>query len=221
MKLFTDIAEDIKVIVEAKEDGGPKKYYIQGPFMMGEEVNRNKRKYPIDILESAVNKYKAEYIDRNRAFGELGHPSGPTINLDRVSHRIVSLVKEGNNFIGKALILDTPLGNIAKNILESGSTLGVSSRGMGSLELTREGYSVVKDDFYLATAADIVADPSAPNAFVNGIMEGVEWLWNERGQLVAMESKEEIEAAVRSRELTLERKLRIFEQYLNKLSKNA
>jgi hypothetical protein len=176
MKLITETIEDLEIITEANENGG-KNLFITGPFLQAEVVNRNGRKYPSAVMEREVARYMKEAVGTNRALGELGHPAGPTINLDRVSHMIVDLKKEGNNYIGKAKILDTPMGNIAKNLINSGVKLGVSSRGMGSLK-PRNGINEVQDDFYLATAADIVADPSAPDAFVNGIMEGVEWVWD-------------------------------------------
>ena len=175
MKLITEgNFESVQVLTE--ESGGKKNLYIEGVFLQSEIKNRNGRIYPISVLEREVGRYNEEYIVAGRALGELGHPDGPTVNLDRVSHKIVSLQKEGNNFIGKARILDTPMGLIAKSLLGEGVKLGVSSRGMGSLE-ERNGSNYVRDDFMLATAADIVSDPSAPDAFVNGIMEGKEWVW--------------------------------------------
>ena len=175
MKLITEQIENINVITEGKGDS--KKLYIEGVFLQSELKNRNGRMYPFSVLEKEVNRYNEEYIKTSRALGELGHPDGPTVNLDRVSHRITSLSAEGTNFIGKAQILDTPMGKIAKSLLEDGVKLGVSSRGMGSID-KQEDVNVVCDDFMLATAADIVADPSAPDAFVNGIMEGKEWAWD-------------------------------------------
>jgi len=175
MKLITEQIEDVKVITEGK--GDDKKLYIEGVFLQAELKNRNGRVYPFKVLENEVGRYNEEYVKTKRALGELGHPDGPTVNLDRVSHRITSLRAEDNNFIGKAQILDTPMGKIAKSLLGEGVQLGVSSRGMGSIE-QRESTNYVMDDFMLATAADIVADPSAPDAFVNGIMEGKEWVWN-------------------------------------------
>ena len=175
MKLITETIENVEVITEGK--GADKKLYIEGVFLQSEIKNRNGRMYPFSVLEKEVNRYNEEYVKTSRALGELGHPDGPTVNLDRVSHRITSLRAEGNNFIGKAQILNTPNGNIAKALLEEGVKLGVSSRGMGSID-KREDCGVVMDDFMLATAADIVADPSAPDAFVNGIMEGKEWAWD-------------------------------------------
>ena len=175
MKLITEQIENVNVITEGKGDS--KKLYIEGVFLQSELKNRNGRMYPFSVLEKEVNRYNEEYIKTSRALGELGHPDGPTVNLDRVSHRITSLTAEGNNFIGRAQILDTPMGQIAKSLLDEGVKLGVSSRGMGSID-KREDVNVVMDDFMLATAADIVADPSAPDAFVNGIMEGKEWAWD-------------------------------------------
>ena len=175
MKLITEQIEDVKLVTEGT--GDDKKLYIEGVFLQSELKNRNGRMYPFSVLEKEVSRYNEEYVKNKRALGELGHPDGPTVNLDRVSHRITSLKAEGNNFIGKAQILDTPMGKIAKSLLGEGVQLGVSSRGMGSID-KREDVNVVMDDFMLATAADIVADPSAPDAFVNGIMEGKEWVWN-------------------------------------------
>ena len=175
MKLITETIENVEVITEGT--GADKKLYIEGVFLQSEIKNRNGRMYPFSVLEKEVNRYNEEYVKTSRALGELGHPDGPTVNLDRVSHRITELRAEGNNFIGKAQIMNTPMGNIAKSLLEDGVKLGVSSRGMGSID-KREDCNIVMDDFMLATAADIVADPSAPDAFVNGIMEGKEWAWD-------------------------------------------
>lgn len=174
MKLITESIEDIQILEE--EANGKKLLYIEGVFLQADLKNRNGRVYPYSVLEREVSRYNEQYVAAGRALGELGHPDGPTVNLDRVSHKIVSLKAEGTNFIGKAQILNTPMGNIAKSLLESGVKLGVSSRGMGSIE-EKNGANYVRDDFMLATAADIVADPSAPDAFVNGIMEGKEWVW--------------------------------------------
>ena len=176
MKLITEEIETAKILIEEKD--GKKSMFIEGIFLQGNLKNRNNRMYPVDILEREVSRYTESFVSKGRALGELGHPDGPTVNLDRVSHKIVDLHKEGTNFVGKAKLLDTPMGIIAKSLLDEGVTLGVSSRGMGSLRETSEGYKVVGEDFLLATAADIVADPSAPDAFVNGIMEGVEWVWD-------------------------------------------
>lgn len=176
MKLITELVEDVQLIYEAKESGG-KDYYIEGIFLQADIKNRNGRMYPVDTLEKEVNRYVTEVVKNNRAFGELGHPSGPSINLDRVSHIITELKRDGKNFIGKAKLTETPMGKIARGIMESGGQLGVSSRAMGSLKEER-GVMVVQNDLRLSTAADIVADPSAPDAFVNGIMEGVEWIYD-------------------------------------------
>ena len=181
VKLFSEAVENVEFITEAKENGG-KNYKIRGIFMQADVKNRNGRVYPLDILTKEVTKYNKNFIQQNRAFGELGHPDGPTVNLERVSHMITSLTPDGKNFIGEAKIMETPMGKIVKNLMDEGAKLGVSSRGMGSLN-QKNGASYVRDDFYLATAADIVADPSAPNAFVEGIMEGKEWVWN-NGSLV-------------------------------------
>jgi len=175
MKLITETVQDVKYLTEKKEDGG-KAYYIEGPFLQTEIANKNGRMYSKPIMEREVQRYIKEYVNTKRAFGELGHPDGPGINLDRVSHMIVGLKEEGNNYIGRAKIMtETPMGRIVKNLIDEGAQLGVSSRGMGSLKLNKEGVNEVQDDFYLATAGDIVADPSAPDAFVRGIMEGKEW----------------------------------------------
>jgi hypothetical protein len=176
MKLITETVQDVRYLTEKKEDGG-KAYYIEGPFLQTEIANRNGRIYRKHIMEKEVDRYIREYVNTKRAFGELGHPDGPSINLDRVSHMIVGLKEDGNNYIGKAKIMtETPMGRIVKNLIDEGAQLGVSSRGMGSLVQTKEGINEVQDDFYLATAGDIVADPSAPDAFVRGIMEGKEWV---------------------------------------------
>ena len=175
MKLIREEVETVEVLVEEK--GGKKHFYIQGPFLQGDIKNRNGRIYESNILAKEVKRYNESYVDKNRAMGELGHPDGPTVNLDRVSHKITSLKQEGSNFIGRAKILETPMGRIAGALLNDGVTLGVSSRGMGSL-VQRNGANYVGEDFMLATAADIVADPSAPDAFVQGIMEGKEWVWD-------------------------------------------
>jgi hypothetical protein len=180
VKLISEAVEDVEFITEEKKGG--KSYKIRGIFMQADVKNRNGRVYPMEILTKEVTKYNKNFIQQNRAFGELGHPDGPTVNLERVSHMITSLTPDGKNFIGEAKIMETPMGKIVKNLMDEGAKLGVSSRGMGSLN-QKNGASYVRDDFYLATAADIVADPSAPNAFVEGIMEGKEWVWN-NGSLV-------------------------------------
>ena len=181
VKLISEAVEEVEYITEEKENGG-KNYKIRGIFMQADIKNRNGRVYPMEVLDEEVRKYNKNFIKQNRAFGELGHPDGPTVNLERVSHMITSLKPDGKNFIGEAKIMDRPMGKIVKNLMDEGAKLGVSSRGMGSLK-QKGGANVVSDDFYLATAADIVADPSAPNAFVEGIMEGKEWVWN-NGALV-------------------------------------
>ena len=181
VKLISEAVEEVEYITEEKDDGG-KNYKIRGIFMQADIKNRNGRIYPMEVLDEEVKNYNKKFIQQNRAFGELGHPDGPTVNLERVSHMITSLKPDGKNFIGEAKIMDTPMGKIVKNLMDEGAKLGVSSRGMGSLK-QKGGANVVSDDFYLATAADIVADPSAPNAFVEGIMEGKEWVWN-NGALV-------------------------------------
>jgi len=183
VKLFSEAVEEVEYICEAKEDGG-KNYKIRGIFMQADIKNRNGRVYPMEVLQNEVIKYNKNFIKEKRAFGELGHPDGPTVNLERVSHMITSLKPDGKNFIGEAKIMGTPMGEIVKNLMDEGAKLGVSSRGMGSLD-QKGGASYVRDDFYLATAADIVADPSAPNAFVEGIMEGKEWVWNNGALLEA------------------------------------
>lgn len=176
MKLISEVIEDVKYIVEAKENGS-KSYFIEGIFLQGDIKNRNGRKYPVQTLQREVNRYVREHVQKNRAYGELGHPAGPTINLERVSHMIKELRQDGPNFVGKAKIMDTPYGNIVKNLMSEGAQLGVSSRGLGTVKSNREGVMEVQDDFFLATAGDIVSDPSAPDAFVQNVMEGAEWLY--------------------------------------------
>ena len=214
MKLITETIEDVQIHTEERD--GKKLLYIEGVFLQGAIKNRNGRMYPFEVLDREVERYNEEYVRTKRALGELGHPDGPTINLDRVSHRITSLRAEGNNFIGKAQILDTPMGNIAKSLLGEGVQLGVSSRGMGSIE-KREDVAVVRDDFMLTTAADIVADPSAPDAFVNGIMEGKEWVWD-NGILKEREvAKYQRYMDGATRQDMEARTLRVFEDFLGKL----
>ena len=199
VKLFSEAVEEVEYICEQKEDG-KKNYAIKGIFMQADVKNRNGRVYPMEVLEREVAKYNKKFVNEKRAFGELGHPDGPTVNLERVSHMITSLKPDGKNFIGEAKILSTPMGEIVKNLMDEGAKLGVSSRGMGSL-VQKNGANYVRDDFYLATAADIVADPSAPNAFVEGIMEGKEWVWN-HGSLVeahVAELKKEFDVKKRKR----------------------
>ena len=216
MKLITELNEEVKFITEATE-AGKKEMFIEGVFMQAERENRNGRMYPLQILTREATRYVNEYVNKGRAFGELGHPQGPTINLERTSHLIKELRLEGNDFYGKAKILDTPYGNIVRNLINEGATFGVSTRGMGSLEERSDGVKVVKDDFYLATAADIVADPSAPDAFVRGIMENKEWVcvdgrWIEQDidrakSMIRKASAKDLE----------ETKLKIFEAFIRKL----
>ena len=214
MKLITETIEDVQVITEGKGDN--KKLYIEGVFLQSELKNRNGRMYPFQVLQKEVNRYNEEYIKTSRALGELGHPDGPTVNLDRVSHRIVSLAEDGTNFRGKAQILDTPMGKIASSLLGEGVKLGVSSRGMGSID-KREDCNVVMDDFMLATAADIVADPSAPDAFVNGIMEGKEWAWDNGILKETKVAKYQSYMNNATRRNLEERTLRVFEDFLSGL----
>ena len=216
MKLITEEIESVEVITE--NVNGKKTLFIQGPFLQTEQPNRNNRVYRLPVMEREVKRYTEQYVNKGRALGELGHPDGPTVNLDRVSHKIVELVQRGNDFIGKAQILPTPMGKIAESLLDSGVTLGVSSRGIGSVRSTREGYNEVGEDFMLATAADIVADPSAPDAFVQGIMEGKEWCW-EGGMLrekVAQATRRRINTLVDQRRLE-EHKIDLFGDFLNSL----
>ena len=184
VKLFSEAVDEVQYITEAKEGGG-KNYKIKGIFLQADIKNRNGRVYPMEVLEKEVARYNKKFINEKRAYGELGHPEGPTVNLERVSHMVTELYPDGKNFVGEAKIMETPMGKIVKNIMNEGGKLGVSSRGMGSLN-QKNGANYVRDDFYLATAADIVADPSAPNAFVEGIMEGKEWVWN-NGALIESE----------------------------------
>ena len=218
MKLITEVYDqDIQFITEAKEDGG-KNYFIEGVFMQGDIKNRNGRIYPMEILMKEVDRYNKEYIKQNRAYGELGHPQGPTINLERVSHMIKELYQDGSDVIGRAKIMtETPMGKIVKNLMDEGAKLGVSSRGMGTLR-QKNGVNEVQNDFQLATAADIVADPSAPNAFVQGIMEGVEWIQNVSGNWVSQyieETQEEIRSA--SKKNLQEAKFKAFTKFLKQL----
>ena len=215
MKLITETIEDIEVLTEANA-AGVKQYKIKGVFMQADIKNRNGRVYPVQTLAKEVARYNEQFINKKRAFGELGHPDGPTVNLERVSHMITSLKPEGKNFIGEAKIMDTPYGKIVKNLIDEGAQLGVSSRGMGSIQSSSQG-NVVGKDFYLATAADIVADPSAPDAFVEGIMEGKEWVWD-NGVLKSMEVeryKQQIENTKRAK--LAETKASIFNDFLSKL----
>ena len=216
MKLITEEISNVKFITEGK--GSKKKMYIEGVFLQGDLKNRNGRMYPVQTLAKEVNRYNEAFVAKGRALGELGHPDGPTVNLDRVSHKITSLRQEGNNFVGKAQLLETPMGKIAKSLLDEGVTLGVSSRGVGSLRESSNGCKVVGEDFMLATAADIVADPSAPDAFVSGIMEGKEWVW-EGGILreqLASQTKKHINTLVDQKVLE-EHKLNLFNEFLSNL----
>jgi hypothetical protein len=218
MKLITEMLEtDVEFITEAKEDGG-KNYFIEGVFMQGNIKNRNGRMYPMETLMKEVKRYNKEYVEQNRAYGELGHPQGPTINLERVSHMIKDLHQDGNNVMGKAKIMtETPMGKIVKNLMDEGAKLGVSSRGMGTLKPGRDGTNMVQSDFQLATAADIVADPSAPNAFVEGIMEGVEWLQiDDRWVPQYIEETQEMIRKVSKKNLQ-EAKIAAFERFLKQL----
>ena len=216
MKLITEEISSVKFITEGK--GAKKRMYIEGVFLQGNLKNRNGRMYPVDTLAKEVGRYTESFIKKGRALGELGHPDGPTVNLDRVSHKITSLRQEGNNFVGKAQLLETPMGKIAKSLINEGVTLGVSSRGIGTLKEDRDGLKVVGEDFQLATAADIVADPSAPDAFVNGIMEGKEWVWEGgvlREQFVD-ETKKRINTLVDQKALE-EHKINLFNDFLSNL----
>jgi hypothetical protein len=216
MKLITEEISNVQIITEGK--GANKKLYIEGVFLQGDIKNRNGRMYPMETLSREVQRYNETFVQKGRALGELGHPDGPTVNLDRVSHKITSLVREGSNFKGKAQILNTPMGKIASSLLDEGVMLGVSSRGVGSLRTTNEGHKVVGEDFMLATAADIVADPSAPDAFVQGIMEGKEWVW-EGGILrerLAEKTQKRINTLVDQRRLE-EHKLQLWSDFLSNL----
>ena len=216
MKLITEEIESVEFLVEQKN--GKKNMYIEGVFLQGNIKNRNGRMYPMETLRREVGRYNENHVQSGRALGELGHPEGPTVNLDRVSHKIVSLKESGSNFVGKAKILGTPMGKIASSLIEEGVKLGVSSRGIGSLKPTREGINVVGDDFMLATAADIVADPSAPDAFVSGIMEGKEWVWD--GGILrekfAEKTYKQINTLVTQKKLD-EEKLDLFNNFLSNL----
>ena len=214
MKLIKEITETVSYLTE--DANGKKTLYIEGPFLVSEKKNRNGRLYEYNTMKKEVSRYTEEYINKNRAFGELGHPDSPTINLDRVSHMITSLREDGNQWVGKAKILDTPMGNIAKSLIEGGAQLGVSSRGMGSLKMVN-GINVVQPDFYLATAADIVADPSAPGAFVQGIMEDKEWMLVD-GKWTEVNIEESIQIIKKTSSRDIEKvSLQIFENFLKRL----
>jgi len=215
MKLFCDINEEIQVLTEENEPG-KKNYYIEGIFLMCDQKNRNGRVYTFEMMDKKVKEYNNSFVKQKRAFGELGHPEGPTINLERVSHMITDLYSDKKNFIGRAKIMDTPYGKIVKNLIDEGAKLGVSSRGIGSLE-EKNGVNYVKDDFQLATAADIVADPSAPEAFVRGIMEGKEWVY-ESGRLVERDVEEIKKSILKASSRKLEEaKIKAFERFLRNI----
>lgn len=219
MKLITEVTEKVKVLIEESKETGKKSLFIEGVFLQANIPNRNGRRYSSDIMEREVNRYMKETVEKGRAYGELGHPNGPSINLDRVSHIITELRRDGDNWIGKAKISSTPMGQIAAGLIEDGANLGVSSRGMGSLKEGKDGVMEVQEDFYLATAADIVADPSAPDAFVNGIMEGVEWVWD-HGKVVQRsieEMQREVEKNVRNHKLNEALKFQLFERFMKDL----
>jgi hypothetical protein len=216
MILITEVMDENSIEFITEDNNGKKSHYIKGVFMQAEQKNRNGRVYPKAVLDEQVNKYITNYVDQNRAFGELGHPDGPVVNLERVSHMIKELKQDGNNWVGKAKIMDTPYGKIVKNLIDEGAKLGVSSRGMGSLKNVR-GTNVVQDDFYLATAADIVADPSAPEAFVEGVMEGKEWVWN-NGVIKEREIESIRNKLTKVKRNQLEEtKLNLFKTFLSKL----
>jgi hypothetical protein len=217
MKLIREHIEEVKYITEADEKTGKKGYYIEGVFMQAETPNKNRRMYTFETLNREVEKYNDNYIKQNRAYGELGHPDTPTINLERVSHMIKELRADGSNFYGKAKILDTPYGNIVKNLIDEGASLGVSSRGLGSLSPGKNGINIVQDDFHLATAADIVADPSAPEAFVQGIREGKEWLFVE-GKFVEVDIDNARKTIQRTSRKDIEKvAIKLFENFLRKI----
>lgn len=222
MKLITELTEEIQYVSEAKESG-EKEYFIEGIFLQANIKNRNGRYYPMEVMEREVDRYISEVVNKNRAYGELGHPQGPQINLDRVSHMITSLRRDGNNFIGKAKLTNTPMGNIAKGLLSSDAHLGVSSRGLGSVVPNKEGIMEVQGDFRLATAADIVADPSAPDAFVRGIMENVNWIYDPVKDTWLEEKLDTIKRSVRKMTMDQieESKMAIFENYIKSLTLNT
>ena len=218
LKLICEVNEDINYITEAKDESGKKSYFIEGVFMQGDIKNRNGRVYPAQTLAKEVARYNKEYVEKKRAYGELGHPQGPTINLERVSHMITELKQDGSNFMGKAKIMtETPYGAIVKSLMDEGAQLGVSSRGMGSLKAGKSGAQEVQKDFYLATAADIVADPSAPDAFVNGIMESKEWVWENGVIREATVADYETQIKKASKSDLESVKLKVFESFLSKL----
>lgn len=216
MRLIKEHIEEVKLIVEATEGGKGKNYFIEGVFLQSDITNRNNRRYPTNIMQKEVDRYNKEYIIKNRAYGELGHPDSPTINLDRVSHMIKSLKMEGNNFVGRAKVLDTPYGKIVKSLIDEGAQLGVSSRGLGSI-VQKDGVNLVQDDFMLSTAADIVADPSAPDAFVEGVMEGKEWVYNAstKSWMVAEHIRADIKRMTAKQ--VAESQSKMFEMFLNNI----
>lgn len=216
MKLIKEHTEEVKLIVEEAKGTKEKQYFIEGVFLQADLKNRNNRMYPKEIMQKEVNRYVKEYVDKNRAFGELGHPDSPSINLDRVSHLIKSLKVEGNNFVGKAKIMDTPYGKIVKSLIDEGAQLGVSSRGLGSL-VQRNGVQLVQDDFQLATAADIVADPSAPDAFVEGVMEGAEWIYNASTKSWMMAEQLRSDIKKMTAQQVTESRARMFQTFLDGL----
>ena len=216
MKLITELNEEIKFIKEETKEGTPSKLFIMGPFIQTEVTNRNRRRYMKETVAREVKRYTENYIDKGRAMGELGHPDGPSINLDRVCIKITELKEDGNNFIGRALVLETPMGQIVRSLIDGGVQVGVSTRGLGSVKEI-DGVNVVQDDFYLATAADVVADPSAPDAYVNGIMEGVDWVWdNGIIKTQVIEAHKELILDTPKPDLK-EAKLRVFKHFLSKL----
>lgn len=220
MKLICEVNEEIQYVTEASEEEGKKNYFIEGIFMQGDIKNRNGRVYPSQVIANEVARYNKDFVQKKRAFGELGHPQGPTINLDRVSHMITGLKQEGSDFVGKAKIMDTPMGKVVKNLMDEGATLGVSSRGMGSLKQNKQGIMEVQNDFMLSTAGDIVADPSAPNAFVRGIMEGVDWIFDVASSSWTAQSEVEqivTETKKLSNRQLEEQKYTLFKRFLNSL----
>lgn len=222
MKLITELTEELNYLTEAKEDGS-KDHYIEGIFLQANKPNRNGRIYPTHVMDAAVSKYVDTHVNNSRAYGELGHPDGPQINLDRVSHLITSLKKDGDNYVGKAKLADTPMGNIAKGLLKSGANLGVSSRGLGSLKPNKQGIMEVQNDFKLATAADIVADPSAPDAYVKGVMENVDWIYDATTDSWYQEKLHETKKALRKMRMDEieQSKLGIFESFVKILSSKS
>jgi hypothetical protein len=216
MKLITEVVEDVKYLVE--ESDGVKNLFIHGPFLQADVVNRNKRVYPLNVLENEVGRYIKENVSTNRAYGELNHPDKPIVNLDRVAILIKELKQDGPTFVGKAKVVDTPMGNIVKNLIAEGANLGVSSRALGSLKARKDGINEVQNDLRLA-AVDVVSDPSGPSCFINGIMENAEWIWNDR-EWIMQEAKKEINTSIRKREFNEQVAMRVFEKVLNEISKS-